>query len=325
MRILVTGGAGFVGSHLCARLITTGNQVVCIDNFVTGGQHNVAELLDHPAFKLIVADLNQGFPQFEPCDQIYHLASPASPVAYARFPVETLVVNAEATRRLLDLAAGWGSRFLFASTSEIYGDPLVHPQREDYAGNVSTTGPRSVYDEAKRYGEALTAAYGRARGVDVRIARIFNTYGPNMAQDDGRVVSNFIVQALQGKPLTIYGDGLQSRSFQYVDDLIEGLVRLMASNYRDPMNLGNPNENTVSELAETLVRLCGSDSTVNYRPLPQDDPVRRRPDIALAAEVLQWAPQVPLEMGLRRTIDYFRELLGDEASQHQTAVGVHQQ
>lgn len=306
MRSLVAGGAGFLGSHLCERLLNMGEEVVCVDNLVTGRMANVAHFWGHPRFRFIEHDIIDPFPPLPPADRIYHLASPASPRAYRKLVLETLRVNAEGTRRLLDLAQRWEARFLFVSTSEVYGDPLVHPQHEGYRGNVSTTGPRSMYDEGKRYGESLTVAARDANSIDTRIVRVFNTYGPRMDPADGRVVSNFIVQALLGEPLTVYGDGTQTRSFQYVDDLIEGMIRLMSSSYREPVNIGNPAEMTVLELAHLVQRLAGTDSPIQYCPLPGDDPKQRRPDISLAKEVLDWEPRVPPEVGIARTIEALR-------------------
>jgi nucleoside-diphosphate-sugar epimerase len=309
---VVAGGAGFLGSHLCIRLLSEGHEVVCLDNLSTGRISNVASILSHPRFRFLQLDIIEPLPSPFRVDRIYHLASPASPAAYQKRPVETLRVNSEGTWRLLELASQAGARFLFASTSEVYGDPLEHPQREVYRGNVSTVGPRSMYDEAKRFGEALTVAAERNLNVDVRIARIFNTYGPNMAPNDGRVVSNLIVQALSGFPLTIYGDGSQTRSFQYVDDLVEGLIRLMDSSYRGPINIGNPNELTIRHLAELIKRLTGSQSEIELRPLPNDDPRRRRPDISLAIERLNWSPLVDFEEGLIRTIQGLSQELGSD-------------
>ncbi len=309
MTTLVTGGSGFVGSHLCERLLREGNTVIAIDNMITGSRRNVESLLHHPRFTLIQHDLLQGLPDLPRVDQIFHMASPASPPAYQRHAIATLRVNAESTRQLLDIAVRDGARMLFASTSEVYGDPLDHPQREDYRGHVSSTGPRSMYDESKRYAEALMMAYHDNLGVETRIVRIFNTYGPRMDPGDGRVVSNFVVQALRGDPLTIYGDGSQTRSFQYIDDLIEGIVRLMNSTYHHPVNIGNPNEFTMIELAEKVLRLAASRSEIVFLPLPPDDPARRQPDISRAREVLQWQPEIPLEEGLIRTLAAFREVL----------------
>jgi len=313
---LITGGAGFVGSHLCERLLASGETVTAIDNMVTGSRSNVAEFLNDPQFTLLQQDLLAGLPELPALDRIYHMASPASPPAYQQHAIATLRINAETTRELLDLAVHDWARMLFTSTSEIYGDPLDHPQREDYRGHVSSTGPRSMYDESKRYAEALMMAYHNTHRVETRIARIFNTYGPRMDPEDGRVVSNFVVQAIREEPLTIYGDGSQTRSFQYIDDLIEGIVRLMESDYSDPVNIGNPNEFTMLELAEKVLRLSGSKSEIEYRPLPADDPVRRRPDISRAREVLDWQPEVSLEEGLERTIASFREVLDKVEEPH---------
>ena len=277
-----------------------------------GRTSNLAALQGNPAFTLVESDLNQGLPPLPKLDRIYHCASPASPPEYQKFPIETLLVNAEGTRRLLDRAVEDNARFLFTSTSEVYGDPLDHPQREDYRGHVSSTGPRSMYDESKRYAEALITAYAGRYGVETRIVRIFNTYGPHMAPHDGRVVSNFIVQAIQGEPLTMYGTGQQTRSFQYIDDLIEGIVLLMNSDYSGPVNIGNPNEFTMLELATKVLAMTGSSSEIEYLPLPVDDPNRRRPDIALAKAVLGWEPQVSLDEGLEKTIAYYRsEVFGE--------------
>ena len=310
MTTLVTGGAGFVGSHLCDRLIRTGEPVICLDNLVTGRLENVQGLIGHPRFTFVQHDAIEPLPDLPSLRRIYHLASPASPPWYRALPVETLRVNSEGTHHLLERASRDGARFLFASTSEVYGDPLVHPQAEDYRGNLSTTGPRSMYDEAKRYGEALTVACGQAWGVETRIVRIFNTYGPRLDPRDGRVVSNFVCQALAGKSLTVYGDGSQTRSFQYVDDLIEGMVRLMASSRTDPVNIGNPHEVTMLELAHLVQELTGTMTRIVFEPLPTDDPRQRRPDIGLARAELGWEPRVPLADGLERTIGHFRRELG---------------
>jgi len=293
-------------------LLALGNEVICVDDLSTGRSANIVHLRFDPRFRFVEHDIVEPFPPLPWADRIYHLASPASPPAYQRVPVQTLRVNSEGTRRLLELATAWGSRFLFASTSEVYGDPLEHPQCEGYRGNVSTVGPRSMYDEAKRFGEALTVAVAAESGVEVRIARIFNTYGPRMDPDDGRVVSNFVVQALRGEALTVYGEGSQTRSFQYVDDLVSGLVALMESAYTGPVNLGNPTEFTMLEFAELVRRLVGSSSPIEFRPLPGDDPKQRRPDISLAAEVLGWGPRISVEDGLGRTIEAFRSLLAQE-------------
>ena len=308
MADLVAGGAGFVGSHLCQRLIDAGRTVICVDNFRTGRRANVEHLLSSPRFALLELDLIAGAPAVE-AERIYHLASPASPRGYTRFPIETLRVNSDGTRHLLELAARTDSRILYASTSEVYGDPLEHPQREEYRGNVSSTGPRSMYDEAKRFGEALTMAYRRSHSVDVRIARIFNTYGPHSDADDGRLVPNFIVQALTGRPITVYGDGIQTRSLCFVSDLVDGLMRLMESDGAsgEVINLGNPDEHTVLEYAEMTRRLACSNSEIVFGAYAVgDDPQRRCPDITKARELLGWEPTIGLEEGLSQTIEYFR-------------------
>jgi len=308
MADLVAGGAGFIGSHLCERLIDEGRTVICVDNFLTGRRVNVEHLLSSPRFALLELDLIQGAPDVE-AERIYHLASPASPPGYTRFPLETMRVNSEGTRHLLALAASTGSRFLYASTSEVYGDPLEHPQRETYRGNVSSTGPRSMYDEAKRFGEAMTMAYRSRHSLDVRIARIFNTYGPRSDPDDGRVVPNFIVQALTGQPITIYGDGKQTRSLCFVSDLVGGLVRLMESDDAsgEVINLGNPVEHSVSEYAGIVRKLARSSSEVVFTPYAVgDDPQRRCPDITKACDLLGWTPSIGLDEGLLQTIEYFR-------------------
>lgn len=314
MTSLVAGGAGFIGANLCRRLLAEGDDVICIDNLVTGRRWNIETLLEWPAFTFVEQDILEELPPLPCLDRVFHLASPASPPAYRRYPAETLRANSEGTRRLLELAARDGARFLYASTSEVYGDPLEHPQRENYCGNVNPIGPRSMYDEAKRFGEALTVAYRETYGVNACIARIFNTYGPCMDPDDGRVVSNFINQAIHSKPITVYGDGSQTRSFQYVDDLVEGLLRLVESGWPGPVNLGNPEEYTVLQLARLVLELVGSAAPVVFEPLPGDDPRRRRPDISLARRLLDWAPTVPLREGLERTVAYYREI-GDEAHQ----------
>lgn len=318
---LVCGGAGFIGSHLCDRLLSAGNEVVAVDNLVTGRLANVAHLVGHSRFTFIDQDITDGLPEMPSIHRIYHLASPASPPTYQKHQIATMRVNAEGTRRLLDLAARVGARFLYASTSEVYGDPLVHPQPESYRGNVSSTGPRSMYDEAKRYGEALTLAYAEELGVETRIVRIFNTYGPRLDPSDGRVVSNFLVQALRQEPLSIYGDGSQTRSFQYVDDLIEGMTRAMESGLRGPVNLGNPEELSMLELARLVQDLVGSDSGLVFHPLPGDDPHKRRPDISLAWRALGWKPQVSVKDGLSRTIAYFRHELSRGVPEPTLALG----
>ena len=308
LKTLVTGGAGFIGSHLCERLLDEGHTVVCADNFLTGRRSNVAHLLSSPRFELFDLDLIEGAPEVD-VERIYHLASPASPPGYTRFPIETMRVNSEGTRHLLGLAVETGSRFLYASTSEVYGDPLEHPQPESYRGNVSSTGPRSMYDEAKRFGEAITMAYRNTRPVDVRIARIFNTYGPHSDPDDGRLVPNFVVQALTGRLITVYGDGKQTRSLCFVSDLVDGLVRLMESEAAcgEVVNLGDPVEHTVLEYAELIRRFARSKSEMAFADYAVgDDPQRRRPDITKARELLAWEPTVGLQEGLLRTIDYFQ-------------------
>jgi dTDP-glucose 4,6-dehydratase len=309
-RVVVAGGAGFLGSHLCERLLARGDDVVCVDDFSTGSRDNVAHLPGHgraggPSFSVVEADVSRAVPVEGTVDAVCHLASPASPPAYLARPLETLATGSEGTRRLLELADAHGARFLLASTSEIYGDPAVHPQPESYRGNVDPTGPRSVYDEAKRFAEALTMASHRARGTDVAIVRIFNTYGPRLAPGDGRVVSNFVVQALAGEPLTVYGDGSQTRSLCYVDDEIAGILALLDSEETGPVNIGNPDERTVLELAEAVLAATGSGSALSFGPLPADDPTRRCPDITLARHALGWAPTVSLEDGLARTVEYF--------------------
>ncbi|OGD21790.1 MAG: NAD-dependent dehydratase [Candidatus Aminicenantes bacterium RBG_16_63_16] len=307
-RILITGGAGFLGSHLAEFLLGQGNDVVCIDNFFSGSKDNIRHLLDHSYFELIRHDIIH--PLFIEVDQIYHLACPASPIHYQQNAIKTVKTNVMGTINMLGLAKRTKARILLASSSEVYGDAKVHPQNEAYWGNVNPIGVRSCYDEGKRVAETLMKDYSRQNRVDIRIARIFNTYGPRMAVDDGRVVSNFIVQALRGQSLTVYGDGTQTRSFCFYADLIDGLVRLMnAEGLQGPVNLGNPGEFTVLELAEKVQRLTGSRSRVEFRPLPSDDPVKRCPDISLARAKLDWEPRVALEEGLGRTIPYFREKL----------------
>ncbi|WJI23595.1 SDR family oxidoreductase [Thermosynechococcus sp. B0] len=308
MRILVTGGAGFIGSHLVDRLMEAGHEVICLDNYFTSTKRNILRWMGHPNFELIRHDVTD--PIRLEVDQIYHLACPASPVHYQYNPVKTIKTNVMGTLHMLGLAKRVKARFLLASTSEVYGDPLVHPQSESYWGNVNPIGIRSCYDEGKRVAETLTFDYHRQNNVDVRVARIFNTYGPKMQVNDGRVVSNFIVQALQGIPLTVYGDGSQTRSFCYVSDLVEGLIRLMNSDHIGPVNLGNPDEYTVLELAQKIQALINPGVEIQFKPLPSDDPQRRRPDITLARTVLGWQPTVPLLEGLQRTIPDFAERLG---------------
>ncbi len=313
MRVVVTGGAGFVGSHLCDALLGRGDSVVCVDDLSTGQLRNVEHLREHPHFTFLAADVSRSLDVPGPVDAVAHLASPASPVDYHRMPLETLAVGSRGTENCLELARAHRARFVLASTSEVYGDPQQHPQAENYWGNVNPTGPRSVYDEAKRFAEALSAAYRRSCGVDVGIVRIFNTYGPRMRPDDGRVVSTFVDQALRGEPLTIYGDGSQTRSFCYVDDLVRGIVAMIDSSEPGPVNLGNPEERTVAELATLILTLTGSTSTVVHLPLPVEDPTRRRPVIDLARERLGWFPEVGTEEGLRRAIAWFAEF-GDPAA-----------
>ncbi|GAA3825108.1 UDP-glucuronic acid decarboxylase family protein [Streptomyces phyllanthi] len=308
MRVVVTGGAGFLGSHLCESLMLRGDSVVCLDDLSTGRRGNVEHLLRKPGFEFFAVDVSGEFEVEGPVDAVAHLASPASPPDYLRLALETLAVGSRGTEHALRLADRHGARFVLASTSEVYGDPLVHPQGEGYWGNVNPVGPRSVYDEAKRFAEALTTAYRNKRGVNAGILRIFNTYGPRMRPEDGRVVSNFIRQALAGKPLTIYGDGKQTRSFCYVDDLVRGILAMLDSAEPGPINLGNPDERSMEELAGLVLRLTGSESGIEYLPLPEDDPVRRRPLTSLAQERLAWSPQVTVEEGLRRTVDWFGSL-----------------
>jgi dTDP-glucose 4,6-dehydratase len=304
-RALVTGGAGFLGSHLCERLLAEGYRVVCVDNLSTGTRENVADLEGDPGFEYVEHDVTLPLQIEGRLDEVYHFASPASPKDFERIPVEILRAGSLGTQNVLDLALDGGARFALASSSEVYGDPLVHPQHEDYRGNVSTTGVRGVYDEAKRYAEALTMAYHRKHGLDTRIARNFNSFGPRMRADDGRVVPTFISQALAGRPLTVYGDGTQTRSLQYVDDLVEGVFLLMRSRETRPVNIGNPVEYTVREIAEMIVELSGSRSELSYGPLPQDDPKRRCPDISRARELLGWEPRTPATEGLRKTLAWF--------------------
>ena len=306
MRVVVTGGAGFLGSHVCELLLDRGDEVVAIDNLSTSTVDNVDHLMGRDGFRFLRHDVSQHVHVPGEVDAVMHLASPASPIDYLGLPIATLKVGSLGTLNTLGLAKDKGARYLFASTSEVYGDPAVHPQPEGYWGHVNPIGVRSVYDEAKRFGEAVTMAYHREHGIDVRISRTFNTYGPRMRPDDGRVVSNFIVQALAGKPLTIYGDGSQTRSFCYVDDQVRGLLALLDSDYVGPVNIGNPDEFTVLELAVAVLDLTGSASELVFKPLPQDDPTRRRPDISLAAEVMGWKPEINLQEGLTRTIPWFQ-------------------
>ena len=308
MRILVTGGAGFIGSHLIDRLMTQGNEVLCLDNFYTGHKRNILKWLDNPYFELIRHDITE--PIRLEVDQIYHLACPASPVHYQFNPVKTIKTNVIGTLNMLGLAKRVKARFFLASTSEVYGDPDVHPQPEEYRGNVNCIGIRSCYDEGKRVAETLAFDYHRQNGVDIRVVRIFNTYGPRMLEHDGRVVSNFIVQALQGEPLTVYGDGSQTRSFCYVSDLVEGFIRLMNSDCVGPVNIGNPGEYTILELAQTIQNMINPDAEIVYKPLPQDDPKQRQPDITKAKTILGWEPTIALDKGLKLTIEDFSNRLG---------------
>lgn len=309
LRVMVTGGAGFIGSHLCARLLNDGHEVLCVDNYYTGRRANIAALLNDPRFEAMRHDVT--FPLFVEVDRIFNLACPASPVHYQFDPVQTTKTSVHGAINVLGLAKRTHARVLQASTSEIYGDPEVHPQREDYRGSVNTIGPRACYDEGKRCAETLFFDYHRQHGLEIKVARIFNTYGPRMLPNDGRVVSNFIVQALAGEDITIYGDGQQTRSFCFVDDLVDGLIRLMDSpaDITGPMNLGNPHEITILELAERVIAMTGSSSRLIRKPLPADDPVRRCPDIGFAERTLGWHPQVPLEQGLDKAIGYFRSLM----------------
>lgn len=309
MRVLLTGAAGFLGSHLAERLLKEGCEVIGVDNLSTGQRRNLDRLVAYPGFHFLQADVTRPLEVEGPLDWVLHFASPASPPRYLKLPIPTLLVNAEGTRHLLDLALKKGARFFLASTSEVYGDPLVHPQPESYWGNVNPVGPRAVYDEGKRYAEALVTAYHTHFGLPVRIVRIFNTYGPYMDPEDGRVVTNFITQALKGEPLTVYGDGSQTRSFCYVDDLVEGIVRLMEVDYAGPVNLGNPEEYTVLELARLVKEITHSPSEIVFKPLPQDDPKQRRPDISLARRLLGWEPRVPVREGLERTVAHFASLV----------------
>lgn len=311
MKVLVTGGAGFLGSHLCDLLLAKGYEVLCVDNLITGNAQNIAHI-NSEKFSYMKHDVTKPLFLDGKTDFIFHLASPASPIDYLELPIQTLKVGALGTHNMLGLAKEKGARFLLASTSEVYGDPLVNPQSEEYWGNVNPVGPRGVYDEAKRYAEAITMAYHRYHGIETRIVRIFNTYGPRMRLNDGRVVPNFIGQALRGEGLTIYGDGSQTRSFCYVSDEIEGIYRLMMSDYALPVNIGNPEEHTIFEFAEIILKMTGSRSKIVFKELPVDDPKQRRPDITKARKLLDWEPKVSLEQGLKETIKYFKDVLGVE-------------
>ncbi|HOX29056.1 MAG TPA: SDR family oxidoreductase [bacterium] len=308
MRIVVTGGAGFLGSHLCERLLNDGHEVICLDNLLTGSTDNIAHLAGRE-FTFINYDVTNYLFVDGPVDAIFHFASPASPIDYIKYPIQTLKVGSLGTHKALGLARAKNAKFLLASTSEVYGDPLVHPQTEDYWGNVNPIGPRGVYDEAKRFAEALVMAYHRSHGLDTRIVRIFNTYGPRMRINDGRVVPAFITQALLGEPISVFGDGSQTRSFCFVEDLIDGIVRLLHSNQNTPVNIGNPTEMTVMQFAETILRITGAKCKIIHEELPENDPKTRRPDITLAKNILGWEPKVPLEEGIKRTIPYFEKML----------------
>ncbi|MBN3038325.1 MAG: SDR family oxidoreductase [Candidatus Omnitrophica bacterium] len=305
-RVLITGGAGFLGSHLCARLMKEGYQVICMDNLITGEKANIAHLLKNPNFQFIRHDVSKYIDVDGPVDYILHFASPASPIDYQLYPIQTLKVGSLGTHNSLGVARAKKAKFLLASTSEIYGDPLVNPQKEDYWGNVNCIGPRGVYDEAKRFAEALTLAYHRTHKIDTRIARIFNTYGEKMRKDDGRAIPNLITQALKNKPLTVYGNGKQTRSFCYIDDMVEGIYRLMLSGVNEPVNLGNPSEKTILQLAKKIIKLSKSRSKIIHRPLPVDDPKVRCPDIKKAKKELGWSPKISLEQGLKSTIEWFK-------------------
>lgn len=306
MRILVTGGAGFLGSHLCEYLLRQGHQVVCLDNLITGSVENIAPLRDRGNFHFIKHDVTEFIFVDGAIDYVLHFASPASPIDYMQLPIQTLKAGGLGTHKALGVAKAKKAKFLLASTSEVYGDPLVNPQPEEYWGNVNPIGPRSCYDESKRFAEALAVAYRRQHGIDTRIVRIFNTYGPRMRRYDGRVIPTFINQALKGEDITIFGDGKQTRSFCYVSDLIEGIYRLMEVDIDTPVNLGNPSERTIAELAQSIIELTGSKSKTVYKPLPQDDPKRRRPDISKAKKLIGWEPRVEFEQGLKKTVEYFR-------------------
>lgn len=309
-KILITGGAGFIGSHLCKRLLEEGNEVICVDNFYSGSKDNIVELMKNPYIELIRHDIT--FPLYLEVDEIYNLACPASPIHYQRDPVQTTKVSVHGSINMLGLAKRLKAKILQASTSEVYGDPTVHPQREDYWGNVNPIGVRSCYDEGKRCAETLFFDYHRQHRLDIKVVRIFNTYGPNMQINDGRVVSNFIVQALKNEPITVYGDGSQTRSFCYVDDMVEGMIKMMETkDFTGPVNLGNPVEFTILELAEKVIELTDSKSKIVFRPLPDDDPKQRKPDITLAKERLNWQPKVSLEEGLIKTIEYFKKKIGE--------------
>ncbi len=307
-RTLITGGAGFIGSHLCDRFLAEGHEVICMDNLITGNPENIAHLIGNDRFRFVHHDVTNFVYVAGGLDYVLHFASPASPIDYLELPIQTLKVGALGTHKALGVAKAKGARFLLASTSEVYGDPLVHPQEENYWGNVNPIGVRGVYDEAKRFAESMTMAYHRYHGVETRIVRIFNTYGPRMRRHDGRVVSNFINQALEGRPITVYGDGSQTRSFQYIDDLVEGIYRLLLSEEVEPVNIGNPDETTILEFAREIKELTGADSEIVFEALPEDDPQIRQPNIAKAKAILNWEPVVERREGLRRTMEFFRQL-----------------
>ena len=309
-RVLITGGAGFIGSHLCDRFLAEGDEVVCMDNFLTGSPDNIAHLFGNPKFKFIQYNVTDFIYVEGKIDAVLHFASPASPIDYLKLPIQTLKVGSLGTHKALGFAKAKGARFLLASTSEVYGDPLIHPQREEYWGNVNPIGVRGVYDEAKRFGEAMTMAYHRYHGLDTRIVRIFNTFGPRMRLEDGRVLPAFMQQALLGEDLTAFGDGMQTRSFCYVDDLVDGIIRLLRSEYTEPVNIGNPDEITILQFAKEIIELTGSKSKISFKPLPEDDPKVRQPDITKAKAILGWEPKVPRTEGLKRTIGYFKKKLG---------------
>jgi dTDP-glucose 4,6-dehydratase len=311
MRVMVTGGAGFIGSHLCDALLGEGHQVVCVDNFITGSPRNLAHLKNEPRFELVQQDVNQPY-DFGPVEYVFHFASPASPADYLEHGIATLKVGSLGSFHSLELARKYGARYMLASTSECYGDPLEHPQKETYWGHVNPVGPRSVYDESKRFAEAVTMAYLRYHKVDTRILRIFNTYGPRLQLNDGRVISNFMKQALQGEPLTVYGQGTQTRSFCYVSDEIAGILRLAWSQIHEPVNIGNPAEFTVLECARLVLDVTGSKSPIEHKPLPEDDPKQRCPDITRARKMLSWEPKISLESGLKLSLDYFRQAIALE-------------
>jgi len=314
MNILITGGAGFIGSHLCRRLLTEDNLIICVDNFITGSKENIEDLLCQPNFRLINHDITQSLYIEEDLDWVLHFASPASPKDYLEQPIKTIKVGTLGTHNCLGITKAKKAKFFLASTSEIYGDPKVSPQPEEYFGNVNPIGPRSCYDEAKRAAEAMTFAYHRQHNINIRIARIFNTYGPFMRMDDGRIISNFIYQALTGQSITIYGDGSQTRSFCYIEDLIEGIVKFMQVDYIGPLNLGNPDEITVKELANKIIGLTNSKSKIKFLPLPQDDPKQRQPDISKAKKLLKWEPRIPLDEGLKKTIPWFEKRIKEGAT-----------